>query len=128
MLDDKGNIIHIGKEKCIMYCCFLSQNYNIDFGFILDIAPGGIRFESSPFKLTKEMIKLMGDSSDSSYFTYFKELCVLAFLALRPYTDKIVALASLLFESNLPCFKNGTICLIKRAILISLIDRRNVNK
>ncbi|QSL66410.1 hypothetical protein MERGE_000789 [Pneumocystis wakefieldiae] len=38
MIDREGHIVHI------------------DFGFLLDIAPGGITFESSPFKLTREMI------------------------------------------------------------------------
>ena len=34
LIDNEGNIIHI------------------DFGFILGMSPGGINFESSPFKLT----------------------------------------------------------------------------
>lgn len=68
MLDDQGHIIHI------------------DFGFILDIAPGGINFESSPFKLTTEMIEVMGGrggGGEMQPFTWFCELCVKAFLASR---------------------------------------------
>lgn len=42
MIDDAGHIIHI------------------DFGFCFDIAPGGVRFERAPFKLTSEMIAVMG--------------------------------------------------------------------
>ncbi|RAO74348.1 uncharacterized protein BHQ10_010360 [Talaromyces amestolkiae] len=42
MVDDAGHIIHI------------------DFGFCFDIAPGGVRFERAPFKLTSEMVAVMG--------------------------------------------------------------------
>ena len=43
LLDKEGNIVHI------------------DFGFILGIAPGGAwSFETAPFKLTGEMIEVMG--------------------------------------------------------------------
>lgn len=42
MINDAGHIIHI------------------DFGFCFDIAPGGVRFERAPFKLTSEMIAVMG--------------------------------------------------------------------
>ncbi|KAI9887006.1 MAG: phosphatidylinositol-4- kinase [Watsoniomyces obsoletus] len=42
MIDEDGHILHI------------------DFGFCFDIAPGGIRFERAPFKLTSEMIAVMG--------------------------------------------------------------------
>lgn len=42
MIDDAGHIIHI------------------DFGFCFDIAPGGVRFERAPFKLTSEMVAVMG--------------------------------------------------------------------
>jgi len=45
MIDDAGHIIHI------------------DFGFCFDIAPGGVRFERAPFKLTSEMVAVMGGSS-----------------------------------------------------------------
>lgn len=34
---------------------------HIDFGFILGISPGGnLGFEASPFKLSKEMLDLLG--------------------------------------------------------------------
>jgi phosphatidylinositol 4-kinase A len=42
MIDDAGHIIHI------------------DFGFCFDIVPGGVRFERAPFKLTSEMVAVMG--------------------------------------------------------------------
>lgn len=48
MIDDAGHIIHI------------------DFGFCFDIAPGGVRFERSPFKLTSEMVAVMGGTQSSA--------------------------------------------------------------
>lgn len=45
---------------------------HIDFGFILTLSPGGMGFESAPFKLTKEYIQLM-DGKNSDMFTYFRQ-------------------------------------------------------
>ena len=43
MINNKGHLVHI------------------DFGFIFDISPANnLRFERANFKLTKEMIKIMG--------------------------------------------------------------------
>ncbi|KAJ2160011.1 phosphatidylinositol-4- kinase [Coemansia sp. RSA 552] len=90
MLDDAGHIVHI------------------DFGFILDIAPGGITFESAPFKLTTEYIQVMGGSQDAQPYQLFCELCIKAYLACRPYADKIIQVVSLMLDSGLPCFKGET--------------------
>ncbi|KAF9355629.1 phosphatidylinositol-4- kinase [Mortierella sp. AD094] len=92
MIDDEGHVIHI------------------DFGFILDISPGGnINFESSPFKLTSEMIQIMGSSVEDQGYRWFCELCVKAFLASRPYAEQIMQLVALMLESGLPCFRGETI-------------------
>ncbi|KAI8379424.1 uncharacterized protein BYT42DRAFT_514723 [Radiomyces spectabilis] len=91
MLDDDGHIIHI------------------DFGFIFDIAPGGITFESSPFKLTAEMIQVMGGHAQEQAFKQFSELVIKAYLAARPYADVIMQLVTLMLQSGLPCFKGDTI-------------------
>ncbi|ORX92254.1 hypothetical protein K493DRAFT_377181 [Basidiobolus meristosporus CBS 931.73] len=90
MLDDEGHIVHI------------------DFGFILDISPGGINFESAPFKLTTEMIQVMGGNAEVQQFKWFCDLCVKAYLASRPYAEQIIQLVSLMMESGLPCFKGET--------------------
>ncbi|KAI7897758.1 uncharacterized protein BX663DRAFT_527118 [Cokeromyces recurvatus] len=87
MIDDEGHMIHI------------------DFGFIFDIAPGGIGFESSPFKLTTEMIQVMGGGSEEQGFRQFSELVVKAYLAARPYAEEIMQLVTLMLQSGLPCFK-----------------------
>ncbi|ORZ34525.1 kinase-like domain-containing protein [Catenaria anguillulae PL171] len=86
MLDSDGHLIHI------------------DFGFILDISPGGVNFESSPFKLTTEMLQVIGQAG-SDTFRDFVRCVVQAFLAIRPYADAIINLVQLMSESGLPCFK-----------------------
>ncbi|KAI9297042.1 hypothetical protein K502DRAFT_301430 [Neoconidiobolus thromboides FSU 785] len=87
MIDKDGHTIHI------------------DFGFILEISPGGINFESSPFKLTTEMIQVMGGSSTSQPYRWFTELCIKAYLAIRPYANEIIQVVQLMLDSGLPCFK-----------------------
>ena len=42
LLDDDGHIVHI------------------DFSFMLSYSPGGINFESAPFKLTRELLEVRG--------------------------------------------------------------------
>lgn len=90
MYDDQGHILHI------------------DFGFCFDIVPGGVKFEAVPFKLTKEMVMVMGGSNDTQSFKRFEELCVQGFLAVRPYMDVIVKCVLPMLESGLPCFKGMT--------------------
>ena len=87
MIDDAGHIIHI------------------DFGFCFDIAPGGIRFERAPFKLTSEMVAVMGGNTEHQSFKWFEELCVKAFLASRQYCEKLSQIVLLMMDSGLPCFK-----------------------
>lgn len=91
MYDDQGHILHI------------------DFGFCFDIVPGGVKFEVSPFKLTHEMVMVLGGSSDTQAFKWFEELCVKGFLACRPYMETIVRCVTPMLESGLPCFKEATI-------------------
>lgn len=116
MVDDAGHIIHI------------------DFGFCFDIAPGGVRFERAPFKLTSEMVAVMsgthhahthpGSGSGSGLglpgggshsptstqpYKWFESLVVKAFLASRPYSSKLSHIVSLMLDSGLPCFKPDTL-------------------
>ncbi|KAL5001414.1 hypothetical protein BDV10DRAFT_5579 [Aspergillus recurvatus] len=106
MFDDAGHIIHI------------------DFGFCFDIAPGGVRFERAPFKLTSEMVAVMsgtphsghGGSNSGSHnptqtqpYRWFESLVVKAFLASRPYSTKLSHIVSLMLDSGLPCFKPETL-------------------
>ncbi|OAJ42765.1 hypothetical protein BDEG_26179 [Batrachochytrium dendrobatidis JEL423] len=90
MFDKEGHMIHI------------------DFGFILSIAPGGGILEVSPFKLTAEMVQVMGGDITSPSYRLFSELCVKAYLACRPYAEEIISMVSLMMDSGLPCFKGDT--------------------
>ncbi|KAK9316231.1 hypothetical protein V1524DRAFT_426874 [Lipomyces starkeyi] len=90
MYDDQGHILHI------------------DFGFCFDIVPGGVKFEAAPFKLTHEMVQVMGGNSDTQAYHWFEELCIKAFLACRPYAENIIQCVRPMLESGLPCFKGET--------------------
>lgn len=91
MYDDQGHILHI------------------DFGFCFDIVPGGVKFEVAPFKLTHEMVMVLGGSENTQAFQWFEELCIKGFLACRPYMETIVRCVTPMMESGLPCFKENTI-------------------
>ena len=48
---------------------------HIDFGFMLSNSPGGVNFESAPFKLTRELLEVMDSGPEgrpSEPFDYFK--------------------------------------------------------
>ncbi|KIW83029.1 hypothetical protein Z517_02272 [Fonsecaea pedrosoi CBS 271.37] len=107
MIDDKGHILHI------------------DFGFCFDIAPGGVKFERAPFKLTPEMIAVMGgdDPHTSQPYRWFEELTIKAFLASRPYCDKLSHLVSLMLDSGLPCFKPETMRNFKQRFVLEKTER-----
>ena len=105
MIDDQGHILHI------------------DFGFLFDIAPGGVKFERSPFKLTSEMVAVMGGSPSAAPYLRFEELCVKAFLASRPYADKLASLVTPMLESGLPCFKPETVKHLRERFVLEKSER-----
>lgn len=88
LVDDEGHLVHI------------------DFGFILDIAPGGITFERAPFKASEEISLLLERRSDGEPFRWFVEKVVQAYLAVREHMDTAFTLVSLMSETDLPCFAN----------------------
>jgi len=107
MIDDKGHILHV------------------DFGFCFDIAPGGVKFERAPFKLTPEMIAVMGgdDPTKSQAYRWFEELTIKAFLCSRQYCDKLSHLVSLMLDSGLPCFKPETMRNFKNRFVLDRTER-----
>ncbi|XRB04179.1 phosphatidylinositol 3-kinase [Pycnococcus provasolii] len=83
---------------------------HIDFGFILEISPGGnLGFESAGFKLSHEMCRLIdpdGKRKSSSYM-HFCDLAVRCYLVARQAREGIVTCIGLQQNSGLPCFGRG---------------------
>ncbi|WPH03082.1 Hypothetical protein R9X50_00595600 [Acrodontium crateriforme] len=105
MVDDAGHILHI------------------DFGFCFDIAPGGVKFERAPFKLSQEMVAVMGGSTNSQSFKAFEELCVKVFLASRQYVEQLSHIIVTMLDSGLPCFKPETLQHFKDRFVLEKSDR-----
>ncbi|KAI6131993.1 hypothetical protein EDD16DRAFT_1821529 [Pisolithus croceorrhizus] len=106
MIDAEGHIIHI------------------DFGFLFDIGPGGVKFEPSSFKLNAEMVALMGGRHSQGY-DLFQHLTVKGFLALRPHADQLVSTVQLMLGTGLPSFKGEiTIKRLKDRFVLGLNDRQ----
>jgi hypothetical protein len=104
---------------------------NIDFSFMLSTTPGGINFESAPFKLTREFLEVMDSDADglpSESFNYFKVLVIQGFLAARKHAERIVQLVEILQPANCPCFKSGTrtISQLKRRFRLDLTEEQCV--
>jgi phosphatidylinositol 4-kinase len=104
MIDDAGHILHV------------------DFGFCFDIVPGGVKFERAPFKLTAEMVAVMGGVEAQSY-QWFEELCVKAFIASRPHSEHLVHMVAAMMESGLPCFKPYTIKHFRERFVLERSER-----
>ena len=89
LLDTGGHVIHI------------------DFGFVFGIAPGGSFSleQSTPFKLTEEMLDVMGGTR-SPLFTEFVTLFCCGFLALKYHAETFITLVEVTAEgSSFPCFE-----------------------
>uniref|UniRef100_A0A1I7W1V3 Phosphatidylinositol 4-kinase beta n=1 Tax=Loa loa TaxID=7209 RepID=A0A1I7W1V3_LOALO len=90
LLDSEGHLIHI------------------DFGYILSISPKNLGFETSPFKLTQELVDVMG-GVDSDMFGYYKILILKGLLATRKHYEQIVSIVEIMINgSQLPCFRGGS--------------------
>ncbi|KAG5357411.1 Phosphatidylinositol 4-kinase stt4 [Yarrowia sp. C11] len=103
-----GNIMYDGQGHIL----------HIDFGFCFDIVPGGVKFEAAPFKLTHEMVLVMGGNTQTQAYRWFEELSVKAFLACRPHAETIIQLVLPMLDSGLPCFKEHTIRNLRRRFVL----------
>lgn len=89
LLDTAGHVIHI------------------DFGFVFGTAPGGsFSLEmSTPFKLTEEMLDVMG-GLQSPLFSEFITLFCCGFLALQSHYNTFVTIVAIMGrDSTFPCFQ-----------------------
>jgi len=75
---------------------------------VLGRAPGGsFSFETAPFKLTAEMVEVLGGRS-SADFEYFSDLCARGALAVRKHAETLYALVETMStHSKMPCFAGG---------------------
>ena len=70
------------------------------------MSPGGLNFESSPFKLTEEYVDLM-EGKNSPDYNYFRHLFCEGMLALRRRLDDLCLMLEIMMEkSDLDCFQN----------------------
>lgn len=80
---------------------------HIDFGFVLSHAPGH-EFESAPFKLTNEIIDIIG-GVDSGNFKKFRKLMWKGMIAISKHYEKILVLVEMMYcgyGKNMECFEN----------------------
>ncbi|KAJ7632956.1 hypothetical protein FB45DRAFT_913996 [Roridomyces roridus] len=106
MIDGEGHIVHI------------------DFGFLFDIGPGGVKFEPHSFKLNHEMVLLMGGRHSQGY-QLFQNLTVKAFLAIRPHAEQLVSTVQLMLDTGLPSFKGEpTIKRLRDRFALGLNERQ----
>ncbi|KAI0782195.1 atypical/PIKK/PI4K protein kinase [Abortiporus biennis] len=84
MIDGEGHIVHIGEK-------FSMPSF-------------GVKFEPNSFKLTHEMVVLMGGRYSQGY-QLFQQLTTKAFLAIRPHADQLISTVQLMLETGLPSFK-----------------------
>jgi phosphatidylinositol 4-kinase len=114
LIDEEGHIIHI------------------DFGYMLSNSPGGVNFESAPFKLTRELLEVMDSDAEgtaSEFYDYFKVLCIQGFLTCRKHAERIILLVEMMQDSGCPCFKGGprTLQNLRKRFHLSLTEEQCVS-
>lgn len=63
------------------------------------MSPRNLGFETSPFKLTYELIEVMGGPR-SDMFDYFKVLMLTGFLAARKHHERLLTIVENMIISN----------------------------
>lgn len=100
---------------------------HIDFGFILGASPAAdVTFEQAPFKLTKEMIDLLGGIQSDNFHRYVR-LLVSAYLAVRQEAEIFIALVKLLEHSNMASFRRSSVLKLKQRFCLDSTPERAAN-
>lgn len=73
---------------------------HIDFGFILSISPRNLGFETSPFKLTQELIDVMG-GPNSQMFAGYRELIFNGLVAARKHSERLVNIVEIMSKGKI---------------------------
>ena len=83
----------------------------------------GVNFEPSSFKLTHEIVVLMGGRYSQGY-AMFQHLTVKAFLALRHHADQLINTVRSMLDTGLPSFKGeGTIERLRGRFALGMSER-----
>jgi phosphatidylinositol 4-kinase A len=103
----------------------------IDFGFALGMAPGHeFSMERAPFKLTKEMVEVMGGVRSECY-KEFERIFVAGFEEARKNSQIALGLVEIMmFQSNYPCFsgwrygKGKALVKFEKRLMLRISEKR----
>nr|XP_027202893.1 phosphatidylinositol 4-kinase beta 1-like [Dermatophagoides pteronyssinus] len=86
---------------------------HIDYSYIFYSSPGFVNFETAPFKLTSEILDVMG-GVNSAGFDLFKELIFKGFVEMRKNAQHLLLMVKMMLGlEKLSCFNHSPATVIK---------------